>query len=169
MYPSGACSTGSETPDDCRNEICCGHTGCRSLKKYALCRQWFFARWIPKRPFLPGDLPDRLSIWLRGYQYRYCATFRTPGAYELLLRLDSGAYYGLAWDLLLQDEEVVDRPGDLSGAWALACCSDAHHINAPFWAVCMTHPQEGSFIFGDKQLPNHLLAEVEAIAEHGGV
>jgi len=164
MDTSGIRSTGSETAADCGNEICCcNHSACMPLRRHLLCRQWFFARWIPKRTFLPGDLPDRLRTWLRGYQYRYSATLRTARVYELLLKVDTPISYGLPWDLLLQDEDVVDYPGELSGVWALACCCDAHQINARFWAARMTESENGKFFFGDKHLPYQLPAGVEVV------
>ncbi|KAL3954483.1 hypothetical protein ACCO45_010046 [Purpureocillium lilacinum] len=167
MDASPTLSTEEETTDeekieDCGNEICCIHKVCDPLRERALCRQWFFARWILKCPFLPGELPERLRTWLRGYEYRYSAAFRDARVYELLLKLDSGFHVGLRWDVLIQDEDVVDCQGELTGHWALACCCDAHQINARFWVARMTEPENGKFFFGDRHLPHQLLAEVDA-------
>ena len=57
--------------------------------------------------------------------------------------------------------EVSLRRPDI---WCLACCMDAYSDDVPFWVSCMADRQEGRFLFGDKQLIEHLVDEAKAAA-----
>lgn len=110
---------------------------------------------------MPSDVAEGLRSYLENHKYRYCATMRDTGVYEVLLRLDSGEFLGRPGYLLPFTEESVNRLGDINGSWRLTCCCDTHQLNARLWVACMTD-MEGRFIFGDKELPHQLLAEVRA-------
>lgn len=110
---------------------------------------------------MPSDVAEGLRSYLKDHKYRYCATMRDTGVFEVLLRLDAGEFLGRPGYLLPFTEDSVNRPGDINGSWRLTCCCDAHQLNARLWVACMTDT-DGKFVFGDKELAHQLVGEVRA-------
>lgn len=149
----------------CANDACCSHGTCAPLKIALqgrdLCRQWFFLRWQPSTFLIPSDVTRELRTWLRGYEYRYCASLSRVGVCEIVVKIDHGVFEGPLSEFCrgFRLEVSLTRPG----VWCLACCMDAYSGDVPFWVSCMTDRQEGRFFFGDKELIVHFVDDVKAV------
>lgn len=105
----------------CAGNECCDDTGCVSLKKRRLCREWYFLRWMALPFIVPPDMLCELRKQLDKRAFRYCATMNSAGLFEILLRVDRNEM--MVWTRnLVPTTDAMGLDPRQSRAWHLKCC-----------------------------------------------
>ncbi|KAK4067503.1 hypothetical protein Purlil1_13849 [Purpureocillium lilacinum] len=150
-----------EITQECVAGCCCGHAACAPLKGRALCRQWFFLRWVSSEPVMPSHMLHELGIRLGCRKFGFCAAKSGTGVFEVLLKV------ALDDDMPLWAAALVPRTLESSAwkneskAWHLQCCWDAMQWDVSDWTNALRE-REGKLIFGDMSLRHQLELDVRA-------
>lgn len=149
----------------CLGNGCCNHAGCICLKARALCRKWYFLRWVPSSFATSWDMLEELRMHLGEQKFRsQPATWRS-GVCEALVKFElCGGVHGMTPFLLPQAQSSsFERAG--STVDQLRCCWDCIKEKIPSWLACLPADQEDSAVMGDTHLGGLLLEEIRQVAE----
>ncbi|OAQ57372.1 hypothetical protein VFPBJ_11755 [Purpureocillium lilacinum] len=149
----------------CLGTSCCTHPVCASLKERALCRQWYFLRWVSIGPLMPSEMLKELRERLEGRKFRFCATSTVTGVFNILLKVEPGDFTGWSRYLVPTPLASVFQAGHCR-VWQLKCCWDAFECDVQIWFAALTETDDRT-VFGDRRLSCDLLDETR-LAGVGG-